>query len=74
MLREGVGFGVAEDGKPGILVKLVGEDMQIDLTEGAISQLLLRHMLPRFRAVLHGAVVRSGSERGTSPEIQHPAP
>jgi len=74
MLREGVGFGVAEDGKPGISVKLVGEDMQLDLTEGAISQLLLRHMLPRFRAVLHGAVVRErGTERAASPEIRPPA-
>jgi V/A-type H+-transporting ATPase subunit E len=35
----------------------VDEDVQIDLTESAISELLLRHMLPRFRALLRGAVV-----------------
>jgi V/A-type H+/Na+-transporting ATPase subunit E len=57
MLREGMQFGVAEDGEAGIRVRLVEEDVQIDLTESAISQLLLRHMLPRFRALLRGAVV-----------------
>jgi V/A-type H+-transporting ATPase subunit E len=57
MLRAGMQFGVAEDGEAGIRVRLVDEDVQIDLTESAISQLLLRHMLPRFRALLRGAVV-----------------
>jgi V/A-type H+/Na+-transporting ATPase subunit E len=57
MLREGMHFGVSEDGEAGIRVRLVEEDVQIDLTESAISQLLLRHMLPRFRALLRGAVV-----------------
>jgi V/A-type H+-transporting ATPase subunit E len=57
MLREGMQFGVSEDGEAGIRVRLVDEDVQIDLTESAISQLLLRHMLPRFRALLRGAVV-----------------
>jgi V/A-type H+-transporting ATPase subunit E len=57
MLREGMRFGVSEDGEAGIRVRLVEEDVQIDLTESAISQLLLRHMLPRFRALLRGAVV-----------------
>ena len=57
MLREGMQFGVSEDGEAGIRVRLVEEDVQIDLTESAISELLLRHMLPRFRALLRGAVV-----------------
>ena len=57
MLREGMQFGVSEDGEAGIRVRLVDEDVQIDMTESAISQLLLRHMLPRFRALLRGAVV-----------------
>jgi V/A-type H+-transporting ATPase subunit E len=56
MLREGMQFGISEDGEAGIHVRLVEEDVQIDLTESAISQLLLRHMLPRFRALLRGAV------------------
>jgi V/A-type H+-transporting ATPase subunit E len=57
MLREGMHFGVSDDGEAGIRVRLVEEDVQIDVTESAISQLLLRHMLPRFRALLRGAVV-----------------
>lgn len=57
MLREGMQFGVSEDGEAGIRVRLVDEDVQIDLTESAISELLLRHMLPRFRALLRGSVV-----------------
>jgi V/A-type H+-transporting ATPase subunit E len=56
MLREGMQFGVFEDGEAGIRVRLVEEDVQIEVTESAISQLLLRHMLPRFRALLRGAV------------------
>jgi V/A-type H+-transporting ATPase subunit E len=66
LLREGVTFGVSEDVQAGIRVKLVGEDIQVELTDGAISQLLLQHMLPRFRALLRGAVVvESGTERHT---------
>lgn len=57
MLREGVSFGVADGLQTGIRVKLADENTQIDLTESAVSQLLLRHMLPRFRALLRGAVV-----------------
>ncbi len=57
MLREGMYCGVSEDGEAGIRVRFVEEDVQIDVTESAISQLLLRHMLPRFRALLRGAVV-----------------
>lgn len=60
MLREGVTFGVSDEVEAGVRVKLVGEDMHVELTEGAISELLLRHMLPRFRALLRGAVVVGG--------------
>jgi V/A-type H+/Na+-transporting ATPase subunit E len=57
MLREGISFGVADDGEAGIRASLVEDDVRIDLTESAISELLLRHMLPRFRALLRGKVV-----------------
>jgi V/A-type H+/Na+-transporting ATPase subunit E len=49
-------FGVADDGEAGIRARLVDDDMRIDLTESAITELLLRHMLPRFRALLRGKV------------------
>ena len=57
MLREGMRFGTIDDGEAGIRVRLVEDDVRIDVTEKAVSELLLRHMLPRFRALLHGAVV-----------------
>jgi len=57
MLQDGLTFGVIEDVPAGIRVQLVDKDMQVDLTDTAISQLLLRHMLPRFRALLRGAVI-----------------
>jgi len=57
LLREGVTFGASDEVEAGIRVKLVGEDMHVELTEGAISHHLLQHMLPRFRALLRGAVV-----------------
>jgi V/A-type H+/Na+-transporting ATPase subunit E len=56
MLREGMSFGVADDGEAGIRIRIVDEDVQINVTETAVTDLLLRHMLPRFRALLRGAV------------------
>jgi V/A-type H+-transporting ATPase subunit E len=56
-LREGVTFGASEEVQGGIRVKLTGEDVHVEITPGAISELLLSHMLPRFRALLRGAVV-----------------
>ena len=56
MLRDGMRFGVSDDGEAGIRVRLVADDVQIDLTETAVSELLLRHMVPRFRALLRGSV------------------
>ena len=65
LLREGVSFGSTDDIEAGIRVKLTGEDMQIDLTSSSLEALLLRHMLPRFRALLRGAVVleKAGSKQ-----------
>jgi V/A-type H+-transporting ATPase subunit E len=34
---------------------VVGEDLEIDLSEDAISKLLLKHLLPRYRSILEGA-------------------
>ena len=63
MLREGMSFGVFDDGEAGIRVRLVQEDVQIDLTEGAVTRLLLRHMLPRFRALLRGVVTAEAGKQ-----------
>jgi V/A-type H+-transporting ATPase subunit E len=63
MLREGVSFGVIDDGAVGVRVKLAQGDMHVDLTESAISQLMFRHMIPRFRALLRGAVAPDPDSR-----------
>ncbi len=74
MLREGVTFGVTDEVKAGIRVKLVGENVRIDLTEATLSQLLMRHLLPRFRAVLRGAVATGpAAAKAPEPEIKRPA-
>src|SRR5215470_9211013 len=66
MLREGMSFGVADTGEAGIRVRLAKEDVQIDLTETAVRDLLLAHMLPRFRALLRGAVVADANTAKTA--------
>lgn len=65
MLRDGLSFFVAEDDEAGVRVNLVDDDVRIDLTESAISELLLRHLLPRFRALLRGQVVVDGADLQT---------
>jgi V/A-type H+/Na+-transporting ATPase subunit E len=76
MLREGMSFGVTDDGEAGIRVRLIEDDVQIDFTESALSELLLRHMLPRFRALLRGAVVtdRGDAKQPEAATIRRPAP
>ena len=56
MIREGVTFGVAADNTPGVTVRLVEEDVEITFNEKAIAEFLLRHLLPRFRAMMDGIV------------------
>lgn len=62
MLREGMTFGVGDQGEGGIRVRLVDEDVEIDVTESPVSELLLKHMLPRYRALLRGAVAPESGE------------
>jgi V/A-type H+-transporting ATPase subunit E len=76
MLREGMSFGVSDDGEAGIRVRLVDDEVQIDFTESALRDLLLRHMLPRFRALLRGAVTidRGDAKPPEAPPTHRPAP
>jgi V/A-type H+-transporting ATPase subunit E len=55
MLREGVDLKPSEDISGGIRIRLVGEDLEIDLSDQAISDLLLQNMLPRYQAIVTGA-------------------
>ena len=56
MLKSGIDLKInTEDkGEVGIKVRIVGEDIEMDLTEEAISELLMKHLQPRFRALLEG--------------------
>ena len=54
MLREGIELVPASDVHGGVRVQVVGDDLEIDLSDEAVSALILRHLLPRFRAILEG--------------------
>lgn len=56
VLAEGVSFGVAEDDARGICLHLEDKNVEIELTDEAVSALLLQHLQPRFRAILEGTV------------------
>jgi V/A-type H+-transporting ATPase subunit E len=56
MLREGIELKPMGENTPGIRIRLVGQDVEIDLTEQAVADLLLKHLLPRYRAVLEGVI------------------
>jgi V/A-type H+-transporting ATPase subunit E len=54
MLREGVEIVPSSEVSGGVKVRLVGENLEFDLTNEAISKLLLKHLLPRYRSILEG--------------------
>ncbi|RUR08347.1 hypothetical protein [Legionella sp. km772] len=56
MFKEGMSVQVNPDSrKPaGIKISLVDEEIVLDLSEEAVSSLLIKHMQPRFRALLEG--------------------
>ena len=51
-LREGIAFRTTEDGQVGLRIRELNRDIEIDLTDDAITNLLIGHLLPRFRAVM----------------------
>ncbi len=53
-LREGVSLDVHEG--RGVRIRCNGEDAEIDLSDRALAELLLRHLQPRFRAILEGVI------------------
>lgn len=56
MLREGLEIGTRDDQVAGIRIRLQEEDIEIELTDQAIADLLLRHLVPRFRAIMEGII------------------
>lgn len=53
-LREGITLDF-HNGK-GIRIRTNGDDAEIDLSDRALAELLLRHLQPRFRAILEGVI------------------
>lgn len=56
LMREGVTFGAMTDESGGLQVRLVDKEVILDLNEESITELLLAHLQPRFRALLEGIV------------------
>jgi V/A-type H+-transporting ATPase subunit E len=56
MLREGVTLAASADNTPGVTVKMVEEDVEITFDEKAVTEFLLRYLLPRFRNIMTGIV------------------
>lgn len=54
LLRDGLSFNTHSG--TGIRVRLVGKEVEVDLTDNAVASLLLRHLQPRFRALLEGVI------------------
>ncbi|MDF2181271.1 ATPase [Neptuniibacter sp. CAU 1671] len=40
----------------GIRIRLLDQDIEVDLSPAAVSELLLKHLQPRFRAMLEGVI------------------
>ena len=56
MLRTGVTFTPAGDDTAGIRIVLKDTGVLVDLTDAAVASVILRHLQPRFRALLEGVV------------------
>ena len=56
MLRDGLVVGTRDDTSAGIRIQLLEDNVEIELTDDAISELLLRHLVPRFRAIMEGII------------------
>lgn len=56
MLKEGMSTKINPnlERSPGVKVHLVDDEIVLDLTEEAVTSLLVKHMQPRFRALLEG--------------------
>lgn len=55
LLRDGIEIGEHDDGQ-GIRIRLLDDDLEVDLSDAAVATLLLRHLVPRFRAMMEGMI------------------
>lgn len=56
MLRKGVTFSRSDEDSGGLRVLLGEEGVMVDLTDRAVADVILRHLQPRFRALLENVV------------------
>ncbi|MRI32378.1 hypothetical protein EOPP23_05195 [Endozoicomonas sp. OPT23] len=56
LLREDIEFSIASSDFSGIRFKLKQQAVEIDLSDEAVTAILLQHLQPRFRALLEGIV------------------
>ena len=56
MLQQGVSFAASDALDGGLQIRLVEQEVTLDLTDTAVATLLLQHLQPRFRAILEGVV------------------
>ncbi|WP_066016262.1 MULTISPECIES: hypothetical protein [Endozoicomonas] len=56
MLQDGVTFTVGGANQSGIAFRLKDKDIQVELTDEAVAAVLLKHLQPRFRALLEGII------------------
>ncbi|WP_100641719.1 hypothetical protein [Alteromonas facilis] len=56
MLKNGVTFAASDELDGGIHIKLVDQNVTLDLSDTAVATLLLQHLQPRFRAILEGVI------------------
>jgi V/A-type H+/Na+-transporting ATPase subunit E len=54
MLQEGIELKPVSDRFDGIRVHIKDDDLEIDLTENAVTGLLMQHLLPRYRKIVKG--------------------
>lgn len=54
LLRDGVTLAAGPGDGAGLSIRLVDRDVEIDLRDAAVTALLLKHIQPRFRALLDG--------------------
>ncbi|CAM3677160.1 hypothetical protein [Parendozoicomonas haliclonae] len=56
MLEEGITFTASKAQKTGMTFRLVDKNVEVELDEDAVSEMLLKHLQPRFRALLEGTI------------------
>ena len=54
ILREGFEIKTGGEHKQGIRLRVVGKDTDIDLSDEALSDLILKYLTPRFRSIAQG--------------------